>query len=234
MRGHIQQIGDEAVEPLALVLRRREHLVLASPRHRACRSCAGLVIGADDRRQSGVCRSWEIEVSRAERSRSVSASTRASSMSSASCGALDGASGGLSRQAHRADGARSGVQQRARPCAVDAERRRRRPGRSASAGTAAWRPAGVSAPRPAGLIVVPAPSGRRRDPPRRAVLGRVSRRARAIESPSARQEDDLRRFSIEAIWWAVAHSRSSSRRCAASLRLKRVERLGRPALPGAR
>ena len=69
---HVEQVADEAIEPLALPpdVRRQLVRVAGVVESRRCRDVAAPRIEA-----SGVLRSWEIEVSSAERSRSVSART---------------------------------------------------------------------------------------------------------------------------------------------------------------
>ena len=87
--GHVEQVADEAVEPLGLAQRRRQQLVARVPRRRA-RDGSRRLESAPMIEASGVRRSCDTEVSRAERSRSRSALRRASSMSSARVQALDG------------------------------------------------------------------------------------------------------------------------------------------------
>ena len=135
--GHVEQVGDEAVEPLGFVDDGRQQLGLLArrsslpPRSRS-------VPAEPSTAASGVFRSCEIEVSSAERSRSVSTVRLTRSMSSTRARARSPARPG--RSAHRA--AAAGPASAAAPaCRCRCRRRRSRRARCASAGTAAWRPA---------------------------------------------------------------------------------------------
>ena len=136
---------------------------------------------------SGVLRSWEIEVSSAARSRSVSAvrSTAVHVLDEAD--ALDGERGLVHQRVEQA--ALVGGQQRARACRCRCRRRRWRRGRCASAGTAAWRRAACrSRGRRRGRS--PRSISPRRDRPRRACPPADSRPCTAIEPLLRQQQHD--------------------------------------------
>ena len=86
--GHVEQIGDEAVEPLRLVDDRRQEVRLLAIAELVARMSRS-VPAAPSTAASGVFRSWEIEVSSAERKRSVSAARSTRSISSTSLHPLD-------------------------------------------------------------------------------------------------------------------------------------------------
>ena len=125
-----------------------------------------------------------------------------------------------------------GRQQRPGPVAVDADHADR-----AAAGAqrqeqplGAGQRVGAAAGRRG---CAPRPIRRRRGRPRRACPRADSRPCTAIV-PSSGSSSTTRTFSIEAIWKAVAQSRSSSVPTPASLLAEEVEVLGRPARAGAR
>ena len=82
--GHVEQIGDEAVEPLGFVDDGAEQVALLGVGQRRWRGRAASP-AAPSTAASGVLRSCEIEVSSAERSRSVSTVRLTRSMSSTRC-----------------------------------------------------------------------------------------------------------------------------------------------------
>ena len=127
----------------------REQLALGVPR-RASAGVAPSVPAAPRMAASGVRRSCEIEVSSAERSRSVSAASSARVDVLDELDALDRERRLVGQRIEQAP--LLGRQQRPLPVAVDADDADRRRARCASAGTGACAPGSVSAPRPAGRL----------------------------------------------------------------------------------
>ena len=117
--GHVEQIGDEAVEPLGFLDDRRKQVGLALGRHSSCARARAASRPRRGSTASGVFRSCEIEVSRAERSRSVSTLRLASSMSSTRWTRSMASARLVDQRIEQA--ALVGRQQRARLVAVDAD-----------------------------------------------------------------------------------------------------------------
>ncbi len=155
--GHVEQVGDEAVEPLRLVDDRREQVGLLRLGERVGRDRAA----SRPRRStaaSGVLRSCEIEVSSAERSRSVSIVRLTRSMSSTRwTRSIASALWSIKRIEQPA---LVRAQQRARLVAVDADHA----DRAAPGAHRQEQPLGARqrvGAAPGGAIVLPGPFGRR-------------------------------------------------------------------------
>ena len=193
--GHVEQIGDEAIEPLGFVDHGREQIALLASSERPLPR-SRMVLAAPSTEASGVLRSCEIEVSSAD-AQPVGFHR-----------ALDPVH--VLDQQHALDRERALIDQRVeqtalvrrqqRPGAVvvdtdDADRRR---ARSASAGTAAWRPAACPSRARRGDRCS-RPSSRRQDRPRRAGLPADSRLL-TVSTPSSGSSSTTRTFSISAVW----------------------------------
>ncbi len=201
----------------------RDQLVLRR-RRRAHRDRSSRLVAEPRIEASGVRRSCEIEVSSAERSRSVSAASRARSTS---CARLMRSIASAAWSASASSSRRwSGVEQRPRPVAVEADDADRRRGRCAAAGTAAWRRAACRRRgRPAGCS--PSTISPRRGRPRRARPRADSRRAPRRVSPSGSSSTTLHLQHRARSGRRSPTSRSSSVTDAGELAAEEVELLGR-------
>ena len=192
---HIEQIADEAIEPLGL-LPEWCAAMSCGPRHQVRRDARARLVAEPRIEASGVRRSCEIEVSSADRSRSVSSASRARSISAARLIALDRQRRLVGQRIEKPRAVRRQQAVRADRESMPMTPTAPRPVRIGRNSRLA--PGNVSAPRPAALIVLHSPLRGGKVGLVQHVLRRIAGAHREPLSPS-RQQDTTRTFSISAI-----------------------------------